>query len=61
MVRLVKTSATRRTMAGSIPVWVTGIFHRPNPSGRTTALESTQSLTEMSTRGLHWRIKAAGA
>ena len=29
-----------------------GIFHLLNPSGRTTAPESTQSLTEMSTSGI---------
>jgi len=31
------------------------------PSGRTMALESTQSLTEMSIRKISWGIKAAGA
>jgi hypothetical protein len=28
------------------------IFHLPNPSGRTTALGSTQPLTEMTTRNI---------
>ena len=30
-------------------------------SGRTMALGSTQSLTEMSTRCISWGVKAAGA
>ena len=41
--------------------WCTGIFHWHNPSGRTMALGLTQSLTEMSTRNISWRVKAAGA
>jgi hypothetical protein len=32
-----------------------------NPSGRIMALGSTQPLTEMSTRGISWGVKAAGA
>ena len=36
---------------------VTGNF----TSGRTMALESTQPLTEMSTRNISWEVKAAGA
>jgi hypothetical protein len=31
-----------------------GFFNIPNPSSRSMALESTQSLTEMSTRNLPW-------
>jgi hypothetical protein len=46
--------ATSRKVAGSIPDW-------HNPSGRATALGSTQSLTEMSTRNISWGVKAAGA
>jgi hypothetical protein len=38
-----------------------GIFHGHNPSGRTVALGSTQSLTGMSTRNISRGIKAAGA
>ena len=38
--------ATNRKVSGSIPDGVIGIFHRHNPSDRTTALESTQRLTE---------------
>ena len=36
------------------------IFHWPNPSGRTVALGSTQPVTEMSTRNISLRVKAAG-
>jgi hypothetical protein len=35
-------------------------FHWHNPSGRTMALGLTQPLTEMSTRNIFWRVKAAG-
>ena len=44
-----------------IPDGVIGIFHWHNLSGRTMALGSTQSLTEMSTRNTSWRVKTAGA
>lgn len=43
---------------GSIPNGVIGIFLFLNPSGRTghtAALGSTQSLTEISTRGVSWK------
>ena len=40
---------------------VTGIFYWLNPSGRTMALGSAQCLTEMSTRNISWRVKAASA
>jgi len=40
--------ATSRKVKGSIP------------SGRTVAQGSTQPLTEMSTRDISWRVKAAG-
>ena len=53
--------ATSWKVAGSIPDGATGIFHWHNPSGRTTALGSTQPLTEMSTRNVSWGVKAAGA
>jgi hypothetical protein len=36
----------------SIPYEVIGVFNRPNHSSRITALESTQPLTETSTRNL---------
>jgi len=32
-----------------------------NPAGRTTAMGSTQPLTEMSIRNISWRVKAVGA
>jgi hypothetical protein len=35
--------------------------HLLNLSGRTMALGSTQPLTEMSTRGISWGVKAANA
>jgi hypothetical protein len=38
-------------IASSIPEF-TGFFNWPNPSSRTMALESTQPLTQMSTRNL---------
>ena len=43
------------------PIVSTGIFHWHNPSGRTVALGSAQSLTEISARNTSWRVKAAGA
>ena len=42
--------ATSRKVVGSIPDGAIAIFHWHNPSDRTMALGSTQSLTEMSTR-----------
>jgi len=48
-------------VAGSIPYGVIAIFHWRNPSDRTMALGSTQSLTEMSTRSIFWEVKVAGA
>jgi hypothetical protein len=46
--------ATSRKVTGSIPDGVIGIFQWLNPSGRTMAMESTQPLTEMSTRNPSW-------
>jgi hypothetical protein len=43
-----KHYVTSQNVAGSIPDEVIGIFNWPNPSSR--AMESTQPLTEMSTR-----------
>ena len=37
-------TVTSRKVAGSIPYGVIGIFHLHNPSDRTMALGSTQSL-----------------
>ena len=45
-------SATNQKLARSIPVVVNGIFHWHNPCSRTTALGSTQPLTEMSARSI---------
>jgi hypothetical protein len=50
--------ATSRNVAGSISDEVSGYFNWPNPFSRTTALRSTQPVTEMSTRNLpgsKWR------
>ena len=52
------TALKSREVAGSILVGVIGIFHRHNPSGRSTALGSTRPLTEMSAWG---GVKAADA
>jgi hypothetical protein len=46
--------ATNPKVTGSIPDGVIGIFHRHNPSDRTMALGSTQTVTEMSTRSISW-------
>jgi hypothetical protein len=43
--------ATSRNVADSSPDEV-DFFNLPNPSGRTMVLESTQPLTEKSTRNL---------
>jgi len=40
-----------------MPYVVTGIFHLLNPSGPTTALGSTQLLTDMSTRYISLGVK----
>jgi len=53
--------ATSQQVTGLIPNGVTGIFHSHKPSSHTMALGSTQSPTEMSTRSISWRVKAAGA
>jgi hypothetical protein len=49
-----RVCATSRKVAGSIPDYVTGIFHWHTPSGRTMALGLSQPLTEMSTRNNSW-------
>ena len=51
----------KKSLQNSIPDGVIGIFHWLNPSGHTTAMESTQPLTKMSTRSISWGVKAAGA
>jgi hypothetical protein len=55
VIQWLRHCATKRKVAGSIHDRVIGIFHWHNPSGRTTALGSTQPLTEMSTRNHSWR------
>ena len=50
MAQWLRCCATNRKVAGSIPAGVSGIFYWHNPSDRTVALGSTQTLTEMSTR-----------
>jgi len=50
--------ATSPKVVGSIADNVIGIFQWHNPSGRTMALGLTQPLTEMSTRGISWGVKA---
>jgi hypothetical protein len=49
---LVEAPCYKRKAAGSIPDVAIGFFDLPNPSSRTMALGSTQSLTEMSTWNL---------
>jgi hypothetical protein len=49
---LVSHYDTSRKIAGSNPDEVIGFLNWPNPSSRTMALGSTQSLTEMSTTNL---------
>jgi hypothetical protein len=44
--------STSQKVAGSIPDEVSGLFNWLNPSSRIVAPESTQPLTEMSTRNL---------
>ena len=46
--------ATNRKVAGSIPAGVNGFFIDINPSDRTTALGSTQPLTDRSNRNISW-------
>lgn len=46
--------AINRKVAGSILGEFIGIFHWFNPSDRIMALESTQHLTEISTRSIYW-------
>jgi hypothetical protein len=51
-----RTCNISREIAGSIPDGVFGTFVWHNPSGRTMDLESTQRLTEMSTRNISWGL-----
>ena len=58
---MVKTLRYKPAVESSIPDVIIGIFQWHNPSGRTMALGSIQSLTEMSTRNIFWGVKAADA
>jgi len=49
MVQFVEALRYKPEGRGSIPEGVTGIFHWHNPSYRTMALGSIQSVTETST------------
>ena len=53
---MLRHCATSRMVAGSIPGGDIGIFHWPS---RTLALGWTQPVTEISTRNISWRVKAA--
>ena len=44
---------------GTVLQAVIGIFHWLNPSGCTVALGSTQSVTELSARGISWGLEVA--
>ena len=55
------SALTSRKDAGSIPDYEIVTFYWHNPSGRTMALGSNHSLTEMSTRNISWGVKVAGA
>jgi hypothetical protein len=61
IVKIQWRSWLRHCGTSSIPDSVIRIFQWHNPSGRTVALGSTQPLPEMSTRGISWGVKAAGA
>jgi hypothetical protein len=50
-----------RKVAGSTPDVFFETFYLRNLSGRTMDLESTHSMTEMSTRSISFGLKAAGA
>ena len=53
--------STSRKVVGLILDWVIGIFYCLTSPGLAMSLGSTESLTEMSTGGILWRVKAAGA
>ena len=56
-----RSCATNRNVAGSIPDGVIGILQWHNPPDCTMALGSTQPPTEMSTRRISCGVNAAGA
>jgi len=57
---VLKHCSSCRSVSGSLPDGVIGIFHLPTSSGRTTALGSTQPPTEMRNGKISCAIKAAG-
>jgi hypothetical protein len=61
MAQLVEALRYKPKVVGLILNGVIGIYHLNNPSGHTMALGLTQPPTEMSTRGISWGIKLAGA
>jgi len=54
--RLIQCAASLK-VADSIPGGVIGMLHCLNSSGRTTAVESNYTLTEMSTCSISWWYK----
>jgi hypothetical protein len=52
--QFVKSLCKIQKVAGSILDGVIEMFHWHYPSGRTMALGSTQSLTEINTRDISW-------
>jgi hypothetical protein len=56
-----RLSASSWKVAVSNSDAIIGIFHRPNPSGPILILESTEPLTEKSTRSPFEGVKVAGA
>jgi hypothetical protein len=52
--QLAKALCNNRKAAGSNSDGVIVIFHWNDPSGRTVALKSTQTLTEISNRNISW-------
>jgi hypothetical protein len=55
------TALQARISRVGFPMMSFGVFHGLNPFGRTVALGSTQSPTEMSARNTSWGVKASGA
>jgi hypothetical protein len=55
------SAATSWKVATSIPDDAIGKVNWHNPSGLTMALKSTKLLTQMNTRNISWRVKAAGS
>ena len=53
--------STNRNVAGLIPDSGPGISRRHSPSGRSMFLDSTQPVTETTTRNVTWSLKVAGA